>query len=178
MQAADKRVSRVAKPSFALPGTVWIEVPGSGEVSREAIIAERPDLVVTFGLTGISTDDLAAPGIATLLVSGRCDEAGAPQSGRFSPLQAMLDDIALYGRISGGERRAQAAITALRERIEAVRESAGGSGNATGAALFVTDAETPIGAYGDLSMVDEQLEVLGLRNVFGDSGARAGLLAG
>lgn len=150
-----------------------IEVPGSGEVPREAIIAEQPDLVVTFGLNETSPDDLAAAGIATLVVSGRCDEAGAPQqAGEFSPLAAMYADIELYGRILGTSDRAAASVVELRARVDAARDRVATTGPSTAAALFVTGPDSPLGAYGGLSMAGEQLTVLGLDNVFADTPQR------
>ncbi|QSB14416.1 ABC transporter substrate-binding protein [Natronosporangium hydrolyticum] len=150
-----------------------IDVPGSGEISRESIIGEQPDLVVTFGLNATSPEELADAGIPSLIISGRCDDAGAGQDAAdYSALAAVYDDITTYGQLLGTEEQAQTAIEELQARVDAVAAQVEGDSARPGAALFVSGADSALGAYGGLSMVHEQLGILGFQNVFGDTAQR------
>lgn len=150
-----------------------IKVPGSGEITREAIIAEQPDLVVTFGLNTTSPEELTTVGIPTLIVSGRCDTGGAAENAAgYSAMQAMYDDITTYGRLLGTQEQAAAAVADLQKRVQAVAEQTQRGEPRPAAALFVSGSGNSLGAYGSLSMVHEQLELLGLRNIFRDTRQR------
>lgn len=144
------------RPQLVIPGSA------EGDLSREAIIAAQPDLVVAFDLNLTTPEDLAAAGIPTLLISARCDE---------SPLRgfdAVFADIELYGRVLGTPDRAAAAIADLRGQVDAARQRAlEATAGRSAAALFVNGGpDTALGAYGARSMVHQQLEILGLRDVF------------
>ncbi|MGH3564448.1 MAG: ABC transporter substrate-binding protein [Pseudonocardia sp.] len=152
-----------------------ISISGSGDITREVIIGERPDLVVTFGLNQTSPDDLAAAGIPTLFVSGYCDGSGGPQSAdTLSPLDGMYADIGLYGQLLGTQAEAGSAVAGLRERVSAVQATvqAQGRSESSAAALFVTDAASALGGYGNRSTVHQQMELLSLTNIFADVGER------
>lgn len=143
-------------------------LPGSGDVTREAIIGAQPDLVVAFSLNATTPEDLQAAGIPTLLLSGRCE--GSPVWG----FDAMFADIETYGRVLGTSDRAAATVADLRGQIEAARQRAlpAAAGRNT-AALFVSGGPgTPLGAYGKRSTVAQQLEILGLRNAYGTTDDR------
>lgn len=158
----------------ALLARPQLAVPGSGEVSREVVLGEQPDLVVAFSLNDTTPEDLAAAGVPTLLLGARCPGDGP------TGFDALYAEIALYGRVLGTEETAAAAVEGLRSRVEAARVEAArvaaaraaGAPASSAAALFVTDAQSALGAYGGRSMVHQQLEVVGLTDVFGGEAAR------
>ncbi|MGH3567372.1 MAG: ABC transporter substrate-binding protein [Pseudonocardia sp.] len=145
-----------------------LPISGKAEISREVMIAQRPDLVVTFGLNEVNPEDLDAAGIKSLLVSGYCGGVGAGQSTQaIAPFDGIYADIELYGRLLGTQDRASAAVADLRERVAAVQDQARdlAPGAAT-AALFLPGPGSSLGAYGNRSTVHQQMEFLGLSNVF------------
>ncbi len=151
-----------------------LQVSKAADLSREAIIAEAPDLVVSFGLNQTSFEDLDAVGIKSLYVTTFCDDSGAPQPSRqVSPFDAIYGDIELYGKLLGDPDRAAASVADLRKRVAAVQPQAGGAaGKAPAAALFVRGTSKPLGGYGNRSTIHQQLELLGLTNVFAGTDAR------
>ena len=149
-----------------------LPIGSSDDLSREFIIGQTPDLVVTFGLEGTTPEDLESVGIPTLIVAGYCGGFGAGQSERTgSALEDVATDVEMIGQVLGTSDVAEAAADELRERTEAVRAQAGPSGR-NAAALFVAGPDSALGAYGNLGMVHEQLEIVGLGNVFGEEPER------
>ncbi|WP_232666349.1 ABC transporter substrate-binding protein [Pseudonocardia sp. TRM90224] len=145
-----------------------LPVPGSGAVAREVIIAQQPDVVITFGLNETTPEDLAAAGIPALQLAGRCPGDPGPRG-----LEAMYADIETYGRVFGTRPQATAAVAQLRERVAAAGRRVAGIGAGRGAAaLFVGAPDSPLGAYGRLSTAHQQLEALGFRNVFDEVAKR------
>lgn len=82
----------------------------------------------------------------------------------------VFSDIELYGRIFGTEDAAAAAVAELRGRVAAVEERFADAPQRRTAA--VTDAEGGLGSYGRLSIAHNQMQALGLRNVFADQPER------
>lgn len=143
---------------------------GSVQISLEVVINKHPDLVVGATPTASSSltqDSLARVGIPFLVLPSWCAEDPI----RDPTFADVYSQVKLYGRVFGAEQQAAAAVADLRDRVAAVRESAAGSPARSAAVLFQNPTYGP-GAYGDNSMSDAQLEVLGITNVFGDVSKR------
>lgn len=150
-----------------------LEIPGSGEIPLEVIVGEEPDLVVTFGLNSTTPEDLEAAGIKTLFITNYCDGSGTPDfDSPLPPFESIYADIELYGELLGTADQATAAVADLADRVAAVQEEFADASTASAAALFVFDAESPLGAYGNLALVNQQMQFLGLTNVFADTEER------
>jgi iron complex transport system substrate-binding protein len=150
-----------------------VPITNSRDISQEFILGQSPDLLVTFGLNGTTPEDLAAAGIPTLIVSGYCGGFGAGQSEREgSALEDVATDVETLGRVLGTSERADTAADELRARVEAVRARSDGPTGEQAAALFVAGPDQPLGAYGNLGMIHEQMEIVGLANVFGQESER------
>ncbi|WP_300006837.1 ABC transporter substrate-binding protein [Pseudonocardia sp.] len=144
-----------------------LPLAGSDGISREFIVGQTPDLVVTFGLEGTTPEELESLGIPTLIVAGYCGGFGAGQSQRSgSALEDVATDVEMIGTVLGTSEVAAAAADDLRARVEAVRTQATPDGRSA-AALYLAGPDSALGAYGNLGMVHEQLEIIGLSNVFG-----------
>lgn len=152
----------------ALKQRTQAPIKSSKDISREAIIAASPDLVVTYGLNEFGPEDLAEAGIPTLVISGYCGGFGAGQSDVTDPLGELFSDVETLGKVLGTGEQATRAAAGLRDRVEAVREKARQTppANRETAAVFVATSDSPLGAYGRRSMVHQQLEGVGLSNVF------------
>lgn len=142
----------------------------ASELSREAIIAAQPDVVVTYGFDqgGVSADNLETAGIETLFVSGYCDFNGFKLEGNKSAFDLLYGDIETYGSLFGTRDVADEAVAGLRARVAAIEKNLRGAPQRSAVALYVR-AEDPLGSYGNgVSMIRDQMGVLGLQNVFGD----------
>ncbi|MGH3902035.1 MAG: ABC transporter substrate-binding protein [Pseudonocardiaceae bacterium] len=107
-----------------------------------------------------------ARGIFPLLVAGARGYCTDTARGDFEDIFA---DIKLYGRLLGTEDAANREVAKLRDRVATVKNQPPGGSEDKGAAALIFGRDTPtISAYGDRSTVDQQLDILGLRNVFGD----------
>lgn len=143
------------------------------EPSTETIIAQRPDLVIHYGLTDTDPEQLAAAGINSLTVSSLCNGGGSGDSGDNANGQVNLTDvyhdIRLYGRIFGTQQQATASIAKLRQRVADVKTT-GGNQNHTAAAVYTQGSG--ILAYGRANMSHTQIKALGMRDVFADLNRR------
>lgn len=165
-----KRRQRVAK----IP-TIGSQLPtGAPMVSLEAVIAQRPDLVIGIGMaaqSGVTPDALARMGIPVIELPSFCvDQHATIKDPGFDDVYAQVE---LYGRVFGAEDEAKRKVAELRERVKTIRDSARGLSGRTAAALFLTPRGPSVFAFGNGSMFDAQMDALGLTNVFGDVSKRA-----
>lgn len=137
------------------------------DLSLEVIIGQNPDLVITYGLNLTTQEDLAAAGIDSIVNSGFCDGGGSgPADGPVTFEDDVFPDIELYGRIAGTQDAARAKVVELRERVAAVAQQPQNPAVTTAAAIGV-DGST-VNAYGVPSLTHNQIETLGLTDVFSD----------
>src|SRR5690606_25348049 len=102
-----------------------------------------------------------------------CDGSGAPEVvSDAAPLDDVFADLELLGTLLGTQEQADEAVEDLRARVQAVRDEVSPSGERTAAALFVSAAQSPLGAYGGLSMIDQLMGYLGLTNIYTDEPKR------
>lgn len=138
------------------------------ELPLESIIGEQPDLLITAGRNLYSEPDLQAVGIDSLVNLSFCDGSGSgPADGPVTFEDDVFPDIELYGKIFGTEDVAEAKVAELRERIAAIEESVGDTPLTRMAAIGQPDG-TSVNAYGLPSLTHDQIEILGLVDVFGD----------
>lgn len=138
-----------------------VDAGGHLQISKEIVLAQRPDLVLGES-DNLNRETLAAAGIPMLEEPALCPEA-APDP--------RLDDIAeqlrTYGRVFGVPERGEAAATAAMERV-ATASTGDADAPRTAAVLYPTVGGGTTYAYGTRSMAHPQLEAAGLSNVFAD----------
>jgi len=136
-------------------------------VSKEVIIGQRPDLVITHGFADASmSDQLAAQGIKTMIVNVCWDGYAAAHGGRVG-FDAIYDDITTIGRLLGTQDYAARSVASLRRTVSTVQQKAQSlpkQSVAITAGLFSGSFFT----YGQPSIANTQLETLGLTNAFSD----------
>jgi iron complex transport system substrate-binding protein len=140
------------------------DTSGHLQISAEVVISQQPDLVLG-EVDNLSRDALSAVGIPLLEEPAMCPGSTVVPS--FDDIYQQLDT---YGKVFGRPAEAQAAITALKDRMDRI-EAGTGSGR-TAAVLYPTVGGGVTYAYGTASMAHPQLEAAGLRNVFADSRER------
>ncbi|MGH8909076.1 MAG: ABC transporter substrate-binding protein [Egibacteraceae bacterium] len=147
-------------------------LPASG-LSKELIIGQQPDVVITYGLDETTPEDLAEAGIQTIIISGFCiNQERIPAERASDPFERIYASIELYGQLFGTQDQAAQSVADLRERVAAVeeRERTAPVG-ATAATVYVPD-EGPLSGYGSGSMAHSQMNKLGFANVFAGPGER------
>ncbi len=144
------------------------DASGTVQVSREVVVAQKPDLVIGFEPegTGITRRSLAESGIPLVVLPSFCpDPADIPKAPSFDDVEREIED---YGRLFDAEDEAKAAAAAVRTRLRSVETSSLGASGRTVATLFVFPDDTPPSAYGASSMSHAVTNAAGLTNVFGD----------
>lgn len=135
------------------------DTSGHLRISREVVVAQRPDLVIG-QVDGLDRATLAASGIALLEEPALCGD-GVPDVS-FDDVYAQAE---FYGRVFDEPAAASAAAADLRARVAELSVPASGR---TAAVLYPTVGGGVTYAYGSASMADPQLEAAGLANVFAD----------
>ncbi|WP_244933488.1 ABC transporter substrate-binding protein [Micromonospora tulbaghiae] len=149
-------------------------VPGSYDpVSREVLLAERPDLVIsdfasTFNTAGAATQaDLAARDVPSYLAfSTDCASEGAAQTN----LDLVYRDLENVGRLTGAQPKAAELVAGMRSKVDSVRSKVASAGPPTVWVFTVEEAVDgqPGSALGNRHTVNAVIELAGGRNVFGD----------
>lgn len=123
--------------------------------------------MIAYGLNLTTQEDLAAAGIDSIVNSGFCDGGGSgPADGPVTFEDDVFPDIELYGRIAGTEEAATEKVAELRARVAAVADQPPNPAVTTAAAIGLDG--TNLRAYGVASLTHEQIETLGLTDVFSD----------
>lgn len=140
------------------------ETVSAEEPTAEVLVGLRPDLVVSYGLSSeISPASLQQAGIASYIASGLCGQHGGGV-GSGASFDGIYHDIETFGQLLGTQPQAQASIEQLKERVAAINEGAGGGRTAAHGYFYGSTFSTS----GNQSMAQQQMEALGLRNVFSD----------
>ncbi|WP_418907862.1 ABC transporter substrate-binding protein [Glutamicibacter endophyticus] len=144
----------------------------SHKVSFEMILNSGVDAVIGTDITaGVDLDSLAqrleGAGIKLVTVSGYCAGIEGRSTHNLSGFELIYRDIENYGRVFGTQDQAAASIADLRKRVTAATELVGDHAARSAVPLYVP-AEGTVGSYGGQSLVSEQMELLGVENVFAD----------
>ncbi|WP_432510924.1 ABC transporter substrate-binding protein [Kineococcus sp. SYSU DK001] len=144
----------------AIPSlTDRLDTSGHLQISREVVIAQRPDLVIG-EVDNLDRATLEAAGIPLLEEPALCG-SGVPDVG-FDDVSEQME---FYGAVFDRRERAAAAAAELRERVADLTVPATGR---TAAVLYPTVGGGVTYAYGSASMANPQLEAAGFTNVFAD----------
>lgn len=144
----------------------------SHDVSFELIISSGVDTVIGTDITsGIDIDTLATrldeAGVQLVTVSGYCAGIEGRSTDGASGFDLIYRDVENYGQLFGTDDVAAAAVQDMRDRVEAAAARVEERSGESAVPLYVA-AGGPLGSYGSLSLVSEQMTVLGLENVFGN----------
>jgi iron complex transport system substrate-binding protein len=154
-------------PAAAAFEGVPMVVPGDVP-SKEVLLGQDPDLLLDYGLTAISWEEVEALGLDQIVDSGQCDSPvdDGPTLDGDASFQDIYDDIELYGRIFGTEDAAARAVADLRVRVTAIEERFRDAPQRT--AAVVQAYSDHLSVYGQASIGHAQLETLGLTNAFAE----------
>ncbi|MQA02975.1 MAG: ABC transporter substrate-binding protein [Streptosporangiales bacterium] len=147
------------------------QVSPRAQPAKRTIVDQKPELVVSDGLTRTTAKELAAAGIPSIVNTGSCAGMGSPGStarpvvAAATGLDDIIVDVRRYGRIFGTEAAARGKSQDLRQRIAAVKNT---SGFSLDSAAAVTVRGDHVTAYGQSSVPHSQIEAMGMTNVFGE----------
>ncbi|WP_228942978.1 ABC transporter substrate-binding protein [Nocardioides sp. Leaf374] len=135
---------------------------GHLQISKEVVVAQRPDLVLG-EVDNLSRSSLEAVDVPLLEEPALCETGGSEPG-----FDDVWSQLALYGEVFDRPDEAAAATADLQERLAAVEAEVDGPSGRTAAVLYPTVGGGTTYAYGTGSMAHPQLEAAGFENVFGD----------
>ncbi|MBJ7529099.1 MAG: ABC transporter substrate-binding protein [Nocardioides sp.] len=138
------------------------DTSGHLQISKEVVVAQRPDLVLG-EVDNLSRSSLEAVDVPLLEEPALCETGGSEPG-----FDDVWSQLALYGEVFDRPDEAAAATADLQERLAAVEAAVGEPSGRTAAVLYPTVGGGTTYAYGTGSMAHPQLEAAGLENVFGD----------
>ncbi|KAB8160276.1 ABC transporter substrate-binding protein [Streptomyces sp. 3MP-14] len=148
-----------------------VEMLSDDLLNRELVVDERADLVVAGWQSGFSDERGITPeilddlGIQSFLHSETC--YNYPEHPfHVTPFEGLYTDLERLGEIFGVQDRAAEVVAGLRERVEAVRESAP-EGRPPRVFLYDSGTEQPF-TSGNQAPPNEIIEIAGGRNIFAD----------
>ncbi|MGH3612424.1 MAG: ABC transporter substrate-binding protein [Pseudonocardia sp.] len=134
----------------------------NGEPSREAIIGQQVEVVVSYLGLDVPPEDLEAAGIDLVVSAWRCDDEVT-----FDDVYGTIEN---YGSMFGTRDVADAAVADLRARVGAVERQFTATGSRTAVNVYI--GEDRLSVYGGPSMSDTVMQTLGLTNAFADVNQR------
>ncbi|SES25413.1 ABC transporter substrate-binding protein [Corynebacterium cystitidis] len=138
-----------------------LDASGHLEITKEAIIAQDPDLIIGFSDT-VNDDTVTEAAIV--------DEAGYCEDTKEASFDDIYDHIDLYATLFGREERGEAYKKEIAAELEGI-DSTAGAGE-TVAIVYPTEGGGTLYAYGTGSMSHPIVEAVGLTNVFADESDR------
>ncbi|WP_084540981.1 ABC transporter substrate-binding protein [Nocardioides alkalitolerans] len=137
------------------------DASGHLQISREEVIAQRPDLVLG-EVENLNRETLASSDIPLIEEPVLCGATGD------ASMDDVYDQVRLFGTIFDAEDEADAAVADLEGQVEEITARVPAGETRTAAVLYPTVGGGVTYAYGTRSMAAPQLEAAGLTNVFGD----------
>ncbi|MGQ3381909.1 ABC transporter substrate-binding protein [Glutamicibacter sp. TV12E] len=144
----------------------------SHDVSYEMILNSGADVVIGTDIAaGVDLNSLAerleSAGVKMLTVSGYCAGFEDRSTGGLSGFEQIYKDVESYGQLFGTEEMAKESVDQMRDRVAAAARGVKGQDGQRGLPLYVPTSGA-LGSYGHESLIDEQLDLLGMQNVFSD----------
>lgn len=156
---ADKLIAVDTYTAAQLEGTQALPVFDMMAPDCEALAALEPDVVFTTGMAGITGENPYQPlidlGVAV------CD---IPSSGS---IEAIKEDIAFVGAVVGREAEAMAMNEGLQQELDRVAEATSAIEEKK-TVLFEISALPYLYTFGSGTFLNEMIEIIGAKNVFGD----------
>ncbi len=137
---------------------------GHTKIATESILEYKPDLVVGYN-SGLDRDKLEASGVPVYFPESYCPDA-TETPGDFAKVTTEVDR---FGKLFAVSEQAKELNANLEKRITALQEAGKNSParGKTAAVLFITPGDTStISVYGKNSMMQAQLDSLGVKNVY------------
>lgn len=141
-----------------------LDSSGHLQISKETVLAQKPDLVLGEA-ENLTRESLGAAGIPLLDEPAMCPEGVTDPS-----FDDVAEQMTAYAQVFGVPQAGARAAAAASDRVDAVRAAIGARGEETrtAAVLYPTVGGGTTYAYGAHSMAQPQLEAAGFTNVFGD----------
>lgn len=142
-----------------------LDSSGHLQISKETVLAQKPDLVLGEA-ENLTRESLGAAGIPLLDEPAMCPEGVTDPS-----FDDVAEQMTAYAQVFGVPEAGARAAAAASDRVDAVRAGITGAPadqTRTAAVLYPTVGGGTTYAYGAHSMAQPQLEAAGFTNVFGD----------
>lgn len=134
---------------------------GGAAISLEKVLDVNPDLVIGYETESITRDALARFGIGLYVLPPFCTDPPLPS------FESIYAEVRLYGQMFDRVDAAEAAATALEQKVDSIAANPVAHGEKA-AALYVSSDGSAIYAYSQLGMVHVEMTSLGLDNIYAD----------
>ncbi len=139
-----------------------LDPSGHLQVSKEVVLAQKPDLVLGIS-DNLNHETLGAAGIPVLEEPALCPKPEGTPS-----FDTVADQFRRYGQVFGVPEKGEAAAERTQAQVTEVEAGVPSGATRTAAVLYPTVGGGVTYAYGNKSMAEPQLEAAGLSNVFAD----------
>lgn len=145
------------------PTTATIVDPS--DPTTEKILGSGAETVIGYGFFKADPKALGDAGITLLTVSGEC---GHDANDEVKPVtfDVILGDVTRFGQVFGTADVAEQSVSRLHARVRAVQD-AKPAATRSAAAVYYFSSTAPMSAYGGAGILQTQLAMNGLDNVYG-----------
>jgi len=167
--AADRIVARSGEFGAELPEGLSIdlsdvEIVDPSDPSTEKIVGANADVIVGYGLWNSTDEDLAASGIANIVIDGECShDAGLTSATDFD---AIFADIERLGTVFNTSDIAAENIAALQSELDELEADAGAAADKSAAVVYYFSPSSTLSARGGLGIANDVLARAGMSNVY------------
>lgn len=168
--AADRIVARSGEFGADLPDgltTDLSDVPivDPSDPTTEKIVGADTDVVVGYGVFNSTDEDLAAAGVANIVIDGECSHDAALTDA--TDFDTIFADIERLGAIFGTEDIAAANVAAMREELEELDALAPTGEPHSAAVVYYFSSTATLSARGGQGIAHDILSRAGFTNVYG-----------
>ncbi|WKD58739.1 ABC transporter substrate-binding protein [Corynebacterium caspium] len=143
-----------------------LDPSGHLQISKEEVVATKPDLVIGFG-TGVNRETMGdIAGIQIVHEPAFCKDLKGDAT-----WDNVWEQILFYGKVFDKNKEAEAYVERLKKDVEKISEAGIGKGK-TVAVLYPETGGGVFYAYGTGSMSNPVVTAAGLKNVYGDETTR------
>lgn len=169
--AADRIVARSGEFGAELPADLStdlsdVAIIDPSDPTTEKIVGADADIVVGYGAFNSTDEDLAAAGIANIVIDGECSHDAALTDA--TDFQAIFADIERLGQVFGTGDVATARVAALREELDELEEAAPTGDPRSAAVVYYFSSASTLSARGGQGIANDILDRAGLTNVYGE----------
>lgn len=169
--AADRIVARSGEFGAELPADLStdlsdVAIIDPSDPTTEKIVGADADVVVGYGAFNSTDEDLAAAGIANIVIDGECSHDAALTDA--TDFQAIFADIERLGQVFGTGDVATARVAALREELDELEEAAPTGDPRSAAVVYYFSSASTLSARGGQGIANDILDRAGLTNVYGE----------
>lgn len=168
--AADRIVARSGEFGADIPelsvDVSDVPVVDPSDPSTEKIVGANADIVIGYGLFKSTDEDLAASGVANIVIDGECSHDAALTDA--TDFDAIFADIERLGAIFNTADAAKANVSKLSSELEKLEVDAATGATRSSAVVYYFSPSSTLSARGSQGIANDILKRAGLENIYAD----------